>query len=150
MEEIYSRINRVDLGARSIDQAIQAAASGVRAEFKDVCREEFSPVTDALAKLREDCKESVQREVRSRLERETAMQEKLDSLRTQLETHSHEMQLEGVQASPFAAFAGGVVEARGCQQRRQWFRPRESELVIKAYHAAEFLGLTHCQCLLTA
>jgi len=77
---------------------------------------------DAISRLREDCKEAMQREVRSRIERDKALQEWIESeaaarnqdvkvlelglgeLREGLETHTHEVHLDGGgSVSPAAA-----------------------------------------------
>jgi len=52
-------------------------------------------LADDLAKLREDCREALQREVRLRTEHDRALEQALEQLREGLETHTHNMQPHG-------------------------------------------------------
>merc|ERR1712176_1094559 len=55
---------------------------------------------EARAKLREEFKESMQREVRCRTDHDTALQESLDHLWEGFKAHKHDIQLQGPQGLP--------------------------------------------------
>jgi len=75
---------------------------------------EIESINDELEQLREDCKEAMQREVRSRIDRDNALQEGIEheaavraeetqaledeihDVRKGLETHTHELSLDGL------------------------------------------------------
>jgi len=92
-----------------VDAALREVRAGGGSSFRD-SSEGWST---AVQKLREDCKEAMQREVRSRVEREKALREELEKrvreLREGLEKHTHELHVEGLGVNTTVTTGGASV-----------------------------------------
>lgn len=88
---------------------VDAALRELRDSGGKSFRESSEGWSAALQKLREDCKEAMQREVRSRVEREKATEKSLDKLRDGLQRHTHELHVEGMGVSRMVTTGGASV-----------------------------------------